>query len=523
MHRGTRSRLSVAAIALIALALLGAGCGSGGSDDGGGSTTASGKRGGTLTITQGYFPTTLDAGRGEAGDYNDLVYDPLIVWESDGSFGPGLALSWEYGPRNMSFSIKLRPNVTFSDGAKLDAQAVKTWLEYAKSFPGGFGGQWLSHLKTIEITGPLSLTLHFKRPTPLLELVFSQALSIGSVGSPRAVAARTLKNDPVGAGPYMLDKAETVPRDHYTYVPNPRYWNPSAIHWSKVVIKTITNPSAALQALKTGQVQVVKDQEISSALAAKSAGLEFVAPATLVMALQLSDRGGRLLKPLGDLRVRQAINYGIDREAIAQLLGQGHAEVTDQFAANGDDAYDPDLKGRYPYDPAKARSLLAEAGYADGFTLPVMAIRGAGNDKLAQAVAGQLARVGITVKPEITTTATDYLNAVRGAKFPAVVLGWGRLPAVTQYQLLWGPDAVQWNAFKSQDPRLDALYAELIAAPPEQADAVARKMQRFLVEQAWYAPVVVTPLAHLHSKDVAGVTATPERVVPYVREIRPAG
>src|SRR6185436_4093499 len=264
-------------------------------------------------------------------------------------------LSWEYGPRNMSFSMKLRPNVTFSDGEKLDAQAVKTWIEYMKNFPGGTGGQYLSHLKSIEITGPLSLTLHFKRPTPLLELVFSQTLGLGSPGSPRAVAARTLKTDPVGAGPYVLDKSQTVARDHYTYVPNPRYWNPSAIHWNKVVMKTISNPSAALQALKTGQVQLAWDQEISNALAAERAGLEYAAPATLVMALQLSDRGGRLLKPLGDVRVRQAINYAIDREPIADLLGQGHAEVTDQFAANGDDAYDPELADRYAYDPAKAR------------------------------------------------------------------------------------------------------------------------------------------------------------------------
>src|ERR1044071_429112 len=149
MHRGIWSRLVGAMLALVVLALGGAGCGSGGNDDNRGSTTANGKRGGTLTLATPAFPTTLDAGMGSVAFsyYNDLVYDPLLVMEADGSFKPGLALSWGYGPRNMSFNMKLRPNVTFSDGAKLDAQAVKTWIHHVATVPGGNGSGYFANLR----------------------------------------------------------------------------------------------------------------------------------------------------------------------------------------------------------------------------------------------------------------------------------------------------------------------------------------------------------------------------------------
>jgi peptide/nickel transport system substrate-binding protein len=519
-----RNAPRILTVACVLLALVATGCGNSG---GGGSTAAGGGggRGELLTIAIGSFPTSYDPGLGLAPAYyySQLAYDPLIVFGPDGRFSPGLATSWGYGPRNMSFSMRLRPHVRFSDGERLDAEAVKTWIQHVKTVPGGTGAGYLRDLGSIEVTGPLSLTVHFRKPTPLLEQVFSQKVQVGLVGSPRAAKAGTLRTEPVGTGQYVLDRAATVARDHYTYVANPDYWDKGAIRWKKVVVKTISNPSAALQALKTGQVQIVVAQPATSIEAAKQAGLHVAAPASLILGLQLSDRDGRLLKPLGDVRVRQAINYAIDREPIARLLAGDYGEVTHQFAAKGDDAYDPALEERYPYDVAMARRLLAEAGYADGFTLPVLSFNLLGQDKTAEALAGQLARVGITVKPTITTNVDDYVKGMEDtSRFPAVTLSWGRLPAVTNYQILWGPDASPTNAFRSRDPRIDALYAKLTAAPPEEADAIAREMMRVLVDEAWFAPVATTPEANFYSDEVAGVNVTPERPQLYTNELRPA-
>src|SRR4051812_43286958 len=396
-----RTRRMAAALTVAALAATAAaGCGSTSKNDaakGGGSTTAkaSGVVGGTLTIATPNVPASLDpaTGANENSDYFDLAYDPLIVQAPDGSFKPGLATSWKYGAGNKSFSITLRDGVKFSDGTPLDAQAVKTWLDHAMKLPGGRAPTYLSNLQTVTVKDPQNVELKFKAPTPLLELTLSQRLEMGMVASPKAVAAKTLATQTAGAGPYMLDKAQSVTGDHYTYVANPNYWNKPAVHYKSVVLKKIDNPTAALQALKTGQVQVVKDQPVTSIDAAKRAGLTSVAPETLIMGLSLLDRDGKLSKPLGDVRVRQAINYAIDRKAVANVIGAGHGRPTAQMAVPGDDSYDEALDQQYPFDQAKAKELLSQAGYAKGFTLPAVATTIVGQDKLGQAIAGQLSKV----------------------------------------------------------------------------------------------------------------------------------
>jgi peptide/nickel transport system substrate-binding protein len=499
---------------VVGAASVAIGCG----DDDGGAAI-----GGTLTIANPAFPPSLDpaTGANEYSDYFNLAYDPLIVQAADGSFEPGLAESWEYGPRNESFTINLRSDVKFSDGTDLDAEAVKTWIEHALDLPEGRAPTYLGNLDSIDVTGPLSLTLNFSAPTPELELVFSQILEMGMVASPKAIEADTLATKTAGAGPYMLDPDETVTQDTYTYVPNPHYWNKDEIHWDKVVIKTIQNPNAALQALETGQVQVVKDQPPTNIEAAESAGQEYVAPPTLLLGLSLMDREGEVVEALGDPRVRQAINYAIDREAVAEAVSPGTGVPTTQMAAEGDDSYDPALEETYPYDPERARELLASAGYADGFTLPVVAATIVGQDRLAQALAGQLEEVGIRLKLDVQTDVGAYIEDLSSGSLPAATLSFGRLPAAINYTLLWGPDALPFNPFGSSMPELTSLNEELSAASRSEAPAIAQHIQRLLVDEAWFAPVVVTPLVVLHSPDVTGVEATDQRRVIYTTEIQP--
>jgi peptide/nickel transport system substrate-binding protein len=293
-------RRNVALIVAVALALVAAGCG--------GSATT-GKAGDTLTIASPGSPQTLDPAVGDPqySDYVNLAYDPLIVQAADGSYKPGLALRWSYGQANKTFKFELRPNVKFSDGTPLDASAVKAWIERAVKLPGGHAAGYLGALTSIDVQGPQTLTLNFSAPAPQLPMVFSQALEIGMVGSLKA-PAKSLATATAGAGPYRLDPTKTVTGDHYTYVPNEHYWNKPAVRWKKVIIRVIANPNAALQALRSGQVQVAVGQPVSSLDAARKAGLKAVSPLSLLLGLSLSDRDGKLAKPLADVRVRQALN-----------------------------------------------------------------------------------------------------------------------------------------------------------------------------------------------------------------------
>ena len=507
-----------------ALALIAAGVATACSGSGSAANLATGGRvGGTLTVAAPSAPSSLDPAVGQPANetYSDLAYTPLIVQASNGAYQPGLAESWSYGPDNKSFTIKLRPGVKFSDGTALNAEAVKTWIAHEMK-PGNGGASYLSTLKSVDVTGPLTLTLTFSSPAPDLETVFGQILALGMIGSPRAVQAGTLAKTTDGAGPYMLDSAATVSGATYTYVPNPHYWDKSAVHWSKVVVQVIASPTAALQALQSGQVQVARDQPVTSVPTATKSGLKYVDPLTLLLGLGILDRGGKIDKPLGNVQVRQALNYAIDRSALTKVLGSGYGVPITQMAAPGWDSYNAALAQAYPYDPAKARQLLAAAGYPHGFTLPVVSVAAVGQDLLANALQGQLSAVGITVKPDITTNDGAYFQAMSSGAYPAATLSFGQLPAAFDYEDLYGPDA-SFNPFKSDSAQLTALDGKLNSASAGAEPTIARQMQALLVDQAWFVPVAATPLVVLYQSNVTGVNATSARNVVYMTEIRPAG
>jgi peptide/nickel transport system substrate-binding protein len=220
--------------------------------------------------------------------------------------------------------------------------------------------------------------------------------------------------------------------------------------------------------------------------------------------------------------VRQALNYAVNRSAIAKLLGNGYGVATDQMAVPGDDDYNPKLKNYYSYNPTKAKQLLAQAGYPNGFSMQVLSVAVAQQNTLEQVLQGELAQIGVTLQPTIETSVSDYATQLATTTYPAITLSWGRLPTSTQYQLLWGPDGQSSKPFGSTNTTMNNLYNKLITATPAQEPAVAQQMQKFLVQQAWYLPVCATPLADFYSPSITGVTATGQRDTAYIVEYAPA-
>lgn len=492
---------------------------------GGNATTAGAAESTTLTIADTGFPTSMDPGGGQNAynQYYDLAYDPLIVYKVDGSYAPGLATSWEYGPANESFSITLRPGVQFSDGTTMDSSAVKTWIEHELKVPGGAAPNYLGSLTTIDTPDATHLTLHFSKPTPQLPFVFSQQLEMGMIGSPKSVADNSLATKTNGAGEYVLDPSATVVGDHYTFTPNPHYWNPSAIHWKKVIIRYMTSPTTTLQAMQAGQVQLAVQQQASSIDTAKQDGLNVTAPLQAFYGLSFNDRTGSIVPALGDVRVRQAINYAINRDAINKAVFGGQGQPTDQVALPGDDGYNPSLTSAYPYDPAKAKQLLAEAGYPNGFSMHILDRKGLAFDTLAQAISGQLAQVGITATPVDAADNGDYFGKLASGKYETSILGFGGLPGYFLYGLLLGPGATQFNPLKTRSPELDAAYNSLLPVSAQDGKQYAQAMVRFATDQAWFAPLVSTPFVAFSAKSIAGMQARSDaRRLWYLPEVSPA-
>ncbi|HET6709851.1 ABC transporter substrate-binding protein [Amycolatopsis sp.] len=473
----------------------------------------------TLRIGQYWPPTSLDPAKagGESQFFLQPAYDPLIYRAADGSYQPRLATAWRYlGTGNTAFEITLREGVTFSDGSPLTAEGLKASIEHFRR-AAGQAAAFLAPIATMTVQGPLVLRLALNQPHPLLPSLFTQDFLAGDVISPAGTASPAgLATGTAGAGPYVLLPGETVTGDHYTYGPNPRYWNAAGRFYDKITVKVLPNENTALAALKTGQVDVVAGS-YAIAGGAKAAGFEIASSPAIVMGLQLNDREGTLSPPLADVRVRQALNFAVDRAKITSALLGEYGIPVDQPSAPGEDGYLE--QPFYTHDPGKARQLLTEAGHAGGFALPVVIpSTPAFPGDLAQAIASDLQQVGVTLR----ITAKDPASAnTELTRFPASTMGWGVLPAYFMGRGLWLKDAIGMNPFRSSDPELESLDRRAAAADDAARPALDRQIIRRVVELGWFLPVCLSP-GLLFYRDTVGVDPVPGQPFPSVASWHPA-
>ncbi|MDQ2697504.1 MAG: ABC transporter substrate-binding protein [Actinomycetota bacterium] len=450
----------------------------------------------------------LDPAKSGGGDsiiYTTPAYDSLIWKAPDGELVPWLATEWEYvGDDNTEFEMTLREGVEFSDGEPFNAEAVKTWLEYFVSAGGTLGAQ-LAGLDTVEVVDEFTVHLTMKSPNPILPELFSQNWGAGYVASPKAIATPgLLDNETAGTGPYMLDPAQTVTGDTYTYVENPNYWNPDAQHYEKVVVRVIGDPNAMLAAVQAGELDFAVGSAAVAA-AAVAGGVNVInVPGRAQQGLVLADRDGVLQPELADVAVRQAINYAIDSDAIATALNGDYASGSKQLLLPGESGYVED-RG-YPYDPDKARELLEEAGYGDGFTLNVTCGIPLGHCPIVEAVASQLAEVGITVAIDAQSAVPAFNEKVTGALAPAFTFNLGAPLSYLAFQGSVTSKVV--NPFKLADAEVNDLIAEAASAPADEQEAMWSELADLINDKAWFAPVVFRDSVFYRGEAVQGEMPT---------------
>jgi peptide/nickel transport system substrate-binding protein len=526
--RGGRARGVVPPRRLTGIAAAGAmllsaltACSAGGGDSGS-DPKPSGKVGGTLTVAYSSVPQTLDPAKTVQNNslYQALAYQPLIVRRSDGSLQPGLATSWRYvGDNNSRLELQLRPGVKFSDGSALTAQVVVDHFKYVLRAGGQFVPLFAGD--TFTATGPLTVVIRTPKPNPDLPALLTQDNVVGGV-----ISAVGLKNtaklgtQTSGAGPYMLDPAATVAGDHYTFVPNPDYYDKGSVHWKKVVVRAITSPQATLNAMRTGQVDFAVG-DASTVAAAKQAGITVNTTPLLWTGVTLADRGGTMARPLADVRVRQALNYATDRKTIASALFPDGGRPTSQLTVPGGYGYDPALDEAYPHDVGKAKQLLREAGYPDGFSLKVVTAQYQSMNLVAQALAQQWKDVGVTLQITDRANANQYFSEAFAPKYPAFMTIFGQQPIWTEGPSLFLPSAL-FNPFHTADPKLQAVYDEAAKATGEAKDKADQAVKAYLVHQAWFVPVVTTGLPYYTTTKVTGATVSAKAPLASIYEVRPA-
>lgn len=504
--RWSRAVKALALTAAAAGAIALAGCTSGG-----GGTVAPPSD--TLTVAVSTPPISMDpttAGNGlPLAWYMAVAYEPLIQRDPDGATSPGLATSWEYSEDRLSFVLQLREGVTFSDGDDLTAEAVVAWLEHYKA-NGSFSGTWFSNVAAFEATGPLEVTIRLSAPDPMLPWGLGQAGNAGAIVSPTGLAnADLLGTETHGAGPYMLDSDATVANSSYVFVKNPNYWDPDAQHYEKIVFTVIADQNSALAALRSGQVQVAQGSA-STAEAALEAGLTVSQGPSAMVGAYFADFDGTVVPQFADLRVRQALNYAIDREAITDSIYGEFGIPTTQFVPEGIGGFLPELEDAYPYDPEKAKELLAEAGYPDGFSFTVLEQPGFdGSDLLPQAMAEQFAAVGVQMEVKSYAAFSDYVTDLFSLAYPATTLQFNYSVQLVDTQQLVTNPAV-YNYLGYNDPQANELATAQRAQDVDTPEgiAAAEASETYMVENAFLVPVASIQSVLFYGPSVTNVDFT---------------
>lgn len=461
--------------------------------------------GGTLSIAPQGPVETFNPWVAPAGNNNDLVwmdavYDTLLHQLPSGKVVPSLAKSFTQ-VNKYTIKMVLQKGVKFDNGQPVNARAVQANFNYANSQQSpGTCNAYIAGVK-VQVTGPLSFTLHMKTPNP--DILPEIATCAGFVVNPVALKnPASLTTTPDGSGPYKYEKAQTVPNSKWVFVKRPHYWDASLYPFKTLTVNYIPNTTAADNAARAGQVNflfIVAPNDTSSGLAL------YRSKPDQLRGLAIADLRGATVKPLGNMLVRQAMNYAINRKAILDSIFNGKG-VVDGCSCTWNDTmpgYSAKLNSFYNYDPAKARQLLAKAGYPHGFSFTAMDSPSDQNQALLQAISGYLSKIGIqmTVSPNMTT----FIPTMLSGKSPAFYENWTITPfAYYNVDGTFGPTAF-WNPLHITSPLIAAdLRKDLTAYAPAAVTKAYTKTAYDFARAAWYvSPVDVETTSAYNAKQLS--------------------
>ena len=348
--------------------------------------------------------------------YMTLLYDFLVGTEPDGTLSTenGAAKRWELSPDGLTWTFWLRDDITFHDGSKLTAEDVKWSLEMVikPDSIAGFAVRLRRSIAAIEVADPYTLVIRTQKPDLWLAQDLSMAAGHEMAILPKAyyerVGSEAFIAKPIGSGPYKWVNGVTGVFIELEALD--RHWAEGVPKYKMVKYMVVPEESTRLAMLQTGEADIVSVSR-ERVPEFKGQGFNvFVKERGSVMGCYFHQQWDEV--PIADKRVRQAMNLAINREEIAQFIFAGQAKLMAMYpvgsfavAAGADASLQP-----YPYDPDKAKKLLAEAGYPDGFEttiysygredVPEMA-------RLIETIAGYMAEIGV----KLNIFATEYPTA----------------------------------------------------------------------------------------------------------------
>ncbi len=448
----------------------------------------------------------------------EQIMDPLIVLGPDGTFLPWLATEWEVSEDGLTWTFKLREDVTFHNGEPFNAQAVKFTFDDALSVEGSSQTTVINELETVNVVDDFTVETVTARTNPIWLSQIAHLFMMPPEYT-QEVGPEGFNEAPVGTGAFTF--VEWAKDDHVTVEKNADWWNGEP-KVDRVTFRTIPEASGRVASLLAGETDIIEVVPFDS-----------ISQIQDREGLNVLDRGGAItyigldtLKdvPTKDKRVRQAINYAVDAGAIAEFVLTGRAQAVPGGLWPVSPGWDADLP--FYNDKDKARELLADAGYPDGFEIEfaIGQVQGMLQVKeVAQAVQAQLAEVGIKANILELETATMF-EAYANSEFEMYFFPWRSNPEAARHfnTLLHSTTRGYYYANpEGMDPLIDAFMTEM---DPEQRFEAGRVLNEFVHEEAPWIFMYVQQEAFGVNSDRVQWDINPAAVdIFFGTELAPAG
>lgn len=459
--------------------------------------------GGVLKIIN--KPTSFDTGFNQAAVYPSYVFarpalECLVSYDEKGTGlpVPKLATSWQYSPDYMSLTFNLRKGVKFHDGTDFNAQAAKYCLDLARTSP------IIAELKSVtsvDIVDDYTIRLNLKS--------YATSLLASLVGPPTQMISptylKTLGKDvvtaPVGTGPYKFVSYQNNVSLKFERFDN--YWGGKpyldGIEWV-----FIADPVTSLISLKVGEAQAIRTILAKDASDLKATGKYNI----LTLAVNMEALAGdskHAGSPFADIRVRQAISYAIDSEAIAKAVGYGFYLGTSQFYPPGGYAYNPAVVG-YPYNPQKAKELLFQAGYPKGFETKISFQVDPPFPDVFTAVQDYLSAVGINAKLDPTDRARYEQLRSGGWDNSLILYIFANSPGQDMGAVLTrglSSKATRYNVIDIPADYQEKLSLADVERDPQKRMAMFQELTKLIIDNyAMITPIYINNNANACSSDV---------------------
>ncbi|WP_292292272.1 ABC transporter substrate-binding protein [Marivita sp.] len=442
------------------------------------------------------------------------MMEPLILRAPDGNLQAALATEWSVSPDNPEvWNFKLREGVTFHDGADFTAEDVVFSFERALSEESDMKGI-ISSVASVEAVNDYEVNIITNGPNPILPATLPNIFVIDKgwaevnnvvdvqdvEGGEETFASQNVN----GTGPYKLVSRENDVKTVMTI--NEDYWGKDEfpMEFTDIKFTPIQNQATRMAALLSGEVDFIQDVPVQDLERIKTTDGKKVLTApqnrVIFFGLNLSDEllGGNVdgKNPLTDVKVRQAMNMAINREAIQQVVMRGQSQPAGMIAPPFVQGWTEELDSYPEWDVAAAKALMEEAGYGDGFsiTLNCPNDRYINDEAICQATVGMLAQIGVTVNLEALPKA-QHFPLVNGLESDFYMLGWGIPSYDSEYifNFLYhtkGELFGTWNGTRYSNAKIDEMTQAIAQEVDlEKRDAMVAEMWQIVKDDVVYLPI----------------------------------